>query len=72
MSNKGKNGVKRWAILSAIAFEMGAVIFGFVHLGKWLDLTYTNGKLFTVICTLVGVAISLYLVVTQTNRLNSK
>lgn len=72
MDNKGKNGIKRWAILSAIAFEMGAVIFGFVQLGKWLDLTYTDGKLFTVICTLAGVGISLYLVVTQTNRLNSK
>ncbi|GHC44662.1 AtpZ/AtpI family protein [Ulvibacter litoralis] len=72
MSNKGKNGVKRWAILSAIAIEMGVVIYAFVQLGKWLDLTYTGGKLFTVVCTLIGVAVSLYLVVNQTNRLNSK
>lgn len=71
MANKGNNGIKRWAILSAIAMEMGVVIYLFVQLGKWLDVQYGDGKTFTIICTLVGVGISLFLVVKQTNRLNS-
>ncbi len=68
---KGNNSLKRWAVLSAIAIEMGVIIYLSVQLGKWLDLTYSDGKIFTIICTLVGVGISLFLVVKQTNRLNS-
>ena len=65
-------GIKRWAILSAIALEMGVVIYLFVQLGKWLDVTYNDGeKLYIILCTLLGVGISLFLVVKQTNRLNS-
>jgi hypothetical protein len=68
---KKDNNVKRWAILSAIAIEMGVIIYLSVQLGKWLDLTYSDGKLFTILCTLAGVGLSLFLVVKQTNRLNS-
>lgn len=65
-------GIKRWAILSAIAIEMGVVIYLFVQAGKWLDTTYNGGdKLYIILCTLLGVGISLFLVVKQTNRLNS-
>ncbi|RMA65957.1 AtpZ/AtpI family protein [Ulvibacter antarcticus] len=71
MDKKGNNNLKRWAVLSAIAIEMGVIIYLFVQLGKWLDLNYSDGKLFTIICTLAGVGISLFLVVKQTNRLNS-
>jgi F0F1-type ATP synthase assembly protein I len=66
-------GLKRWAVLSAIAIEMGVIIYLFVQLGKWLDATYNEGgKLYIILCTLVGVGISLFLVVKQTNRLNSE
>ena len=72
MANKGNNGLKRWAILSGIGIQMGVIIYLFVMLGKWLDENYTEeGKLFTIICTLVGVGASLFLVVKQTNKLNS-
>ncbi|MGJ8665415.1 MAG: AtpZ/AtpI family protein [Patiriisocius sp.] len=71
MADKKNNSVRRWAILSAIAIQMGVIIYLFVQLGKWLDATYSDGKMFTIICTLAGVAISLVLVVRQTNRLNS-
>lgn len=71
MPEENKNrGIKRWAILSAIAIQMGVIIFLFVQLGKWLDANYSDGKTFLIICTLSGVAISLYLVLKQTNRLN--
>jgi F0F1-type ATP synthase assembly protein I len=72
MVNKPNNSIKRWAILSAIALEMGAIIYLFVQLGKWLDTSYNDGgKGYIIVCTLAGVGISLFLVVKQTNRLNS-
>ena len=71
MSGKGDNGVKRWAILSGIGIQMGAIIYLFVKGGNWLDLNYNpEGKMYTIILTLLGVAISLFLVLKQTNRLN--
>lgn len=66
------NSVRRWAMLSAIGIEMGVIIYLFVKLGMWLDQMYNpNGKAYTVICTLIGVGGSLFLVVKQTNKLNS-
>lgn len=72
MTKKPTSGLKRWAALSAIAIEMGVIIYLFVQLGKWLDTTYNNGdKMYIIICTLAGVGASLFLVVKQTNRLNA-
>jgi len=52
---------------------MGITIYLFVLLGKWLDAKYNNGdKLFVIFGTLLGVAVSLYVIVQQLNRLNSK
>ena len=71
MSQKGGNGINRWAILMGIGIEMGVIIYLFVKGGIWLDENYNiDGKGYTVLFTLLGVAISLMLVVKQTNRLN--
>ncbi|HBY67083.1 MAG: hypothetical protein CMC07_03705 [Flavobacteriaceae bacterium] len=71
MADKNNNGLRRWAALSAIAIEMAVVIYLFVRGGQWLDTEYNDGgKLYVIIGTLVGVGLSLYLVVKQTNRLN--
>lgn len=74
MSNKDsspKKPLRNAAILMGIAFQMGAIIYGFVWLGKWLDRTYNDGdKLYIIITTLAGVGISLYAVVKQLNQLN--
>jgi len=70
MSKKPTNGIRRWATLSAIALQMGVVIYLFVQLGKWLDASYGDGKTYVIICTLSGVALSLFGVLKQTNRLN--
>jgi len=71
MSNKDNNGVKRWAILSGIGIQMGVIIYLFVKAGNWLDFNYNSeGKMYTILFTLLGVAISLFLVLKQTNRLN--
>lgn len=65
------NNLRRWAALSAIAIEMAVIIYLFVRGGQWLDSKYNEGgKLYLILGTLLGVALSLYLVVKQTNRLN--
>lgn len=72
MADKKDNGLKRWAILSGIGIQMGVIIYLFVKLGKWLDAKYSDGgNAFLIICTLGGVGASLFLVIKQTNKLNS-
>ena len=71
IKHKENAPLKNWAIYSGVAFQMGVIIFLFVRGGKWLDQTYNeDGKLYTVIGTLAGVALALFLVVRQTKRLN--
>ena len=66
-----KEQLKNLALLSGIAFQMGITIYLFALLGKWLDAEYNDGeKLYTIIITLLGVAISFYVVLKQVNRLN--
>lgn len=69
--NKEKKALKNWAIFSGVAIQMGVIIFLFVKGGKWLDMHYNpGGKAFTVIGTLSGVAISMFLVLRLTKKLN--
>jgi len=75
-SNKGtqdqkpKGQLKQVAVLSGIGIQMGATIYLFVMLGKWLDSKYNNGEdLFMIITTLLGVGVSLYVVLKQVNRI---
>ena len=57
--------------LTGITAQMGVTIYLFVMLGEWLDTTYNNNeKGFVIVTTLVGVSVSLYLVLKQTNKLN--
>ncbi|WP_067029716.1 AtpZ/AtpI family protein [Allomuricauda sp. CP2A] len=67
---KKKNNFRNAAILTGIGFEMGAIIYLSVQGGKWLDAEYQNEKnIFTVIATLLGVAISIWLVLQQLKRI---
>ncbi|TWO33956.1 AtpZ/AtpI family protein [Seonamhaeicola sediminis] len=71
-NRKPKKQLKNAAILTGVAIQMGVTIYLFVLLGRWLDTKYNHGdKLFIIITTLSGVAISLYAVVKQLNRLNN-
>tara|TARA_B100000795_G_C22343805_1_gene266050 strand:+ start:94 stop:315 length:222 start_codon:yes stop_codon:yes gene_type:complete len=71
MSKKDHNEIKRWAILSGIGIQMGVIIYLFVKAGNWLDTNYSlEGKKYTILLTLLGVGVSLFLVLKQTNRLN--
>ena len=67
---KPEKPLKNVAVLSGIAIQMGVTIYLFVIFGKWLDTKFNNdGKLFIIIMTLLGVAISLYAVIKQVNRI---
>lgn len=60
------------ALLSGIAIEMGAIIFVFAKGGRWLDENYGGEKrLFTLLGTLLGLGISLWVVLKQLKRINN-
>lgn len=69
---KGKKEVKYWLSLTGIAVQMGVIIYLGASFGQWLDFKYQNEKnTYTIILTLLAVAISMYLVIQQTKKLNS-
>ena len=71
-NNSPKKPLKNALILTGAAFQMGATIYLFVFLGKWLDSTYNEGnRLYSIVSTLAGVGVSLYLIIKQLNRINS-
>jgi len=71
-NNSPKKPLKNALILTGAAFQMGATIYLFVFLGKWLDCAYNDGnRFYSIISTLAGVAVSLYLIIKQLNRINS-
>lgn len=65
MADKKDNGLKRWATLSGIGFQMIAIIGLGVFIGVKLDEYFEFEKLFTVIFSLSSVIISIYFVVRQ-------
>ncbi len=67
---KKSNNLKNVALLSGIAFEMGAIIYLAVKGGKWLDGYFqTERKTYIIIATLLGVAISIWVVLQQLKRI---
>ena len=68
---KSNNTLKSVAVFTGIAAQMGITIFAGAYLGKYLDIEYpSNKKWFTMIFTLLGVGISLYVVLKQLNKFN--
>ena len=66
-----KSRLKNWAVLSGIAFQMGATIFLCAWGGKKLDEYYeTEKNSFTIGLVLFGLMASIYLVLKQLKRLN--
>ncbi len=67
---KRNGNLKNVAVLSGIAFEMGAIIFLAAKGGIWLDEHYKNEKrIYTALATLIGVAISIWVVLRQLKRI---
>ena len=64
------NNLKNVALLSGIAFQMGAIIYLAVKGGKWLDDYFqTERKTYIIIATLLGVVISIWVVLQQLKRI---
>ena len=68
-SDEGKT-LKKYVYYSNMAVEMGMLIaagvFGGVKLDKWLD----KSPLFTLICSLLGVFIAMYLMIKDVIRIS--
>ncbi|TFG72933.1 MAG: AtpZ/AtpI family protein [Flavobacteriales bacterium] len=65
-----KTNLMNIAVLSGIAFEMGAIIFLAAKGGIWLDTHFqTEKRIYTAIATLLGVAISIWVVLRQLKRI---
>lgn len=65
------NGYKYYAQFLGITLQMGVIIFLGASLGKWLDAKYPAEKSwYTILCTILAVAVALYLFVQQSKRLN--
>ena len=63
---ENKNSLNKYARLTGIAFEMMAIIFIFVWLGKKADEKMGNEiNYFTALGSLIGLAGSLYVVIKQ-------
>ena len=56
--------------LSTAAFQMAAVIGGFVWLGTFLDEYWHFYPLLTIVFALIGVALGLYLIIKEVIALN--
>jgi len=68
-----KKNRNKWLSLINIPIQMGAIIFGFFYLGKWLDLNYQSDKVyFYKIFVMIGVFLALYNVYRQVNDINKE
>lgn len=68
---KKSQGLRKWAVLSGVGFQMGATIFVCAWAGKKLDERYLSGeKWFTIGLVLFGVFASIYIVLKQIKHLN--
>ena len=69
---KKSSPIHQYATYSTLAFEMGAVIalgvFGGIKLDKLLNVS----PLFTIVCSLAGIAISLYLIIRSSIKSQKK
>jgi F0F1-type ATP synthase assembly protein I len=70
---KGAESRSRFARLSGIGLQMGITIFLGAYLGKFLDQKFPSDKRwFTIGLTLFSVAVALYNVLKQLNRINDE
>lgn len=70
---KPKKKQPRYIKLAGIGFQMGATIFLFSYLGKYLDKKYqVEESYWTMGLIILGVAISLYSLLKQVNRINNE
>lgn len=67
------DGLRKWAVFSGIAIQMGVTIGLGAFAGVKLDEIYPNEySAYTIIFSLLGVFVSLYAVIKQLERMNKK
>ena len=71
-ADKARLFINQYARFTGMAFEMLAAIVGGALLGMWLDKKYDTSAVWTVVLSLVGIAIGLYVVFKDIDRINRK
>ncbi|MDT0620531.1 AtpZ/AtpI family protein [Croceitalea vernalis] len=72
-SPKKKPALNTYARFSGIAFQMIVIIGGGTYLGVFLDEKFPNKhSIYTVICSLFAVLISIYFVVRQIMKMSNR
>ena len=70
---KQDNPLKGIAALSGLGVQMGAIVYVFVHLGKWFDAYLNHSKkIFVAVGAISGVAVGLYVVLKQLKKIQDK
>ena len=69
---KNNNSYTKYLQLTSIAFQMLAIMLVFIWLGKKADEKWNTSETnyFTLIGTLVGLGVSLYIILQQLKRIN--
>ena len=71
--NKKKKPLNKYLLLTSLSFQMGITIYLGAYIGEYFDKkNEINNNLYTNICVLFSVAISLYMFIKQANKLNNE
>lgn len=72
MSNQD-NPLKNFIKLSGLGIQIGVIVYIFIYFGKWIDLYLNNNtKTFVAIGAIIGVAVSLYVVLKQLEKIHKE
>ena len=67
------NPLKNFIKLSGLGIQIGVIVYIFIYFGKWIDLYLNNNtKIFVAIGAITGVAVSLYVVLKQLEKINKE
>jgi len=71
-SRRKSKSTRAYAIFSGLAFQMVAIIGGGTYLGVFLDEKFPNKhSIYTVICSLFAVIISIYFVIRRIIKMSN-
>jgi F0F1-type ATP synthase assembly protein I len=68
---KPKKQLNKYIVLTGIGLQMGVTIYLAAHLGKWLDAKYTESNIYTIVLTLLGIALSFYSLLRQIKNIEN-
>ena len=67
------NPLKNFIKLSGLEIQIGVIVYIFIYFGKWIDLYLNNNtKTFVAIGAITGVAVSLYVVLKQLEKIHKE